>query len=181
MPYKIGGGGLPELYDPENGQYTNEEKQKLLEIEITNIKERYLSGNKKTFKPRFPILDFHSDEYCEFFVKYGIYELNRYLPYKKIEYLLKHSSEDDKSHFFNMYGYTSDEKGRNELFMQIMKHSDFGNMKFQKFNEYGVFVKVPTSMYNKKEGNFIYFTTIRKLEEDMIFHFVTAIPRKMED
>ena len=26
MPYKTGNGGKPELYDSENGQYTDEEK-----------------------------------------------------------------------------------------------------------------------------------------------------------
>lgn len=38
MPYKIGGGGLPELYNPNNGQYTDEEK-----------KTNYLTKNFQTW------------------------------------------------------------------------------------------------------------------------------------
>ena len=182
MPYKPGGGGLPELYDPENGQYTDEEKNKLFNEELSNMIKRYIFGNTNTYQPRYPILGFHTDEYCELYVKYAIYDLYRLLPYEKIEYLLTYTDKNDKSLFFNHFGYESNIKGRNELFIQIMNGSDFSKMKFQKFNKYGLFVKVPTEIYNKKDGkNNLNITTIWKYEKDKKFHFITAIPKKMED
>ena len=72
MPYKTGGGGLPELYDPDNGQYTDEEKAKLLDGEISNIVMRYIFGLSGTYDPRYPIYGFHSDEYRELYVKYKL-------------------------------------------------------------------------------------------------------------
>ena len=148
MPYKIGGGSMPELYNPDNGQYTDEQKSKLLEVELSNIVLRYLFGQAGTFDPRYPIHGFHSDEYCELYVKYRISIIYRNLSYDKINYLLTYRNKNDKSNFFRLLGYELNEGDINTLFKEIMDGSNFTKMKFNKLNQYGLFVKVPTKIRN---------------------------------
>lgn len=155
MPYKIGGGGLPQLYDPKNGQYTDEEKHEILNNELENMVKRYKFGMKDTYVPQFPIVGFHSNEYCEIYVKHTICDLLRFLPYEKIQYLLTYKIKDDKSIFFNLLGYKSDLIGRNELYEQIFIGSDFANMKFDRLDKYGIFVNVPTKIYHKIKQKYV--------------------------
>lgn len=54
-------------------------------------------------------------------------------------------------------------------------------MKFNKFNQYGIFVKVSTNIYNKNTLGFVNITTIWNYENDRTFHFITAIPKKWEE
>lgn len=143
--------------------------------------QRYIFGNTNTYYPRYPILGFHTNEYCELYVKRAIYEFSPILDYEKVRYLLRPADKDDKSLFFKLLGYNNDEIGKKELFFEIMKNSDFSRMKFQKLNQYGLFVKVPTNIYNKKKRIYMGITTIWKYLEDKNFYFVTAIPKKMED
>ncbi len=99
-PTKKGGGNQQELYDPENGQYTDKEKAKILDDGISNMVMRYIFGLDNTFEPRFPIFGFHNDEYCELYVKHRICKLYPCLSYNKIEYLLTPISKNDKNNFF---------------------------------------------------------------------------------
>lgn len=181
MPYKIGGGGMPELYDPDNGQYTDEQKSKLLEAELSNIVLRYIFGLDRTFDPRYPIYGFHSDEYCELYVKYRISIIYRNLSYDKINYLLTYRNKNDKSYFFRLLGYELSEGDIKSLFKEIMDGSNFTKMKFNKLNQYGLFVKVPTKIRNKKTLEYISITTIWKYTKDERIHFITAIPKEMEN
>ncbi len=181
MPYKIGGGGMPELYDPNNGQYTDEQKSKLLEKELSNIVLRYIFGLNGTFDPRYPIYGFHSDEYCDLYVKFRISNIYRNLPYDKIRYLLTSRNKNDKSNFFGLLGYELNDNDINSLFKEIIDGSNFAKMQFNKLNQYGLFVKVPTKIYDKRKLKYILITTIWKYTEDMQMHFITAIPKVMEN
>lgn len=181
MPYKRGGGGLPELYDPDNGQYTDEQKSKLLDTELSNIVLRYIFGLNGTFEPRYPIYGFHSDEYCELYVRFRIGNIYRNLPYDKIRYLLTNRSKNDKSYFLKLLGYELNNNDINNLFKEIIDGSNFAKMKFNKLNQFGLFVKVPTKIYNKRKLKYIYITTIWKYSKDEQMHFITAIPKIMEN
>ena len=181
MPYKIGGGGMPELYDPDNGQYTDEQKNKLLEGEISNIVLKYIFGLDGTFDPRYPIYGFHSDEYCELYVKYRISNFYKNLSRDKIKYLLTFRNKNDKSNFFRLLGYELNESDTNSLFKEIMDGSNFAKMKFNKLNQYGLFVKVPTKIRNKKTLEYVFITTIWKYTKDGRIFFITAIPKEMEN
>ena len=181
MPYKTGGGGCPELYDPDNGQYTDEEKAKLLDGEISNIVMRYIFGLSGTYDPRFPIYGFHSDEYCELYVKHRICKVYRVFPYEKMGYLLTHRDKDDKSHFFNLLGYRLNDDDKKALYDEIMDGADFAKMRFSKFDRFGLFVKVPTKIYDRGKRRHIRITTIWRYDKKEQFHFITAIPRILED
>ena len=183
MPYKNGGGGLPELYDPDNGQYTDEEKAKFLDGEISNMVMRYIFGLSRTYDPRFPIYGFHSDEYCELYVKHILRnsKISPFLPHEKIGYLLTHKDKDDKSHFFNLLGYGLNDEDKETLFEEIMGGADFAKMRFSKFNRFGLFVKVPTKIYDRTKRRYIRITTIWRHDKKEQFHFITAIPKILED
>lgn len=180
FPTKKGGGGKQELYDPENGQYTDEEKAKLLDDEISNMVMRYIFGLDDTFDPRFPIFGFHNDEYCELYVKHRICKLYRCLSYNKIEYLLTPISKNDKSNFFKLLGYGLNDTDKNILYKEIIDGTDFTKRKFNKLNEFGLFIKAPTKLYNKNRTKFVYITTIWKYGKDEKLTFITAIPKAME-
>ena len=183
MPYKTGGGGLPELYDPDNGQYTDEEKAKLLDGEISNIVMRYIFGLSGTYDPRYPIYGFHSDEYRELYVKYKLRDCKicAILPYEKIGYLLTHKDKDDKSHFFNLLGYELNDDDKKALCDEIMEGADFSKMKYSRSNEYGLLVEVPTKIYDRAKRRHIRINAIWLYDEKGQFNFVTAIPNILED
>lgn len=180
FPTKKGGGNKQELYDPENGQYTDEEKAKLLDDEISNMVMRYIFGLDNTFDPQFPIFGFHTDEYCELYVKHRICKLYRCLSYTKIEYLLTPISKNDKSNFFKLLGYELNDNDKNILYKEIIDGTDFTKRKFNKLNEFGLFIKAPTKLYNKNHTRFVYITTIWKYSKDEKLTFITAIPKVME-
>ncbi len=179
MSFKISNEKFQELYDPENKQYTDEEKNKLFNDELSNIIKRYIFGLQNTYPPRYPILGFHTEEYCELYVKHTISDLNRDLPYEKIEYLLTSTDSNDKSLFFNLIGYKNNENGRNELFIQIMKGLDFGNIKFLKLNKYGIFVDIPANIYSKRRNKIIKIPTVWKYDKNRMFHFITAFTKNV--
>lgn len=177
MPYKTGGGGMPELYDPDNGQYTDEQKSKLLDTELSNIVLRYIFGLSGTFEPRYPIYGFHSDEYCELYVRFRICKNQKYINYDKIDnYLLKPLLKNDKSLFFKLHGY--DISRRNELYKQLILNTDMTKMKFDHLNEFGILVNVPTQLYSYKEKKNILIYTVWIYKKDEWFHFVTVNLKK---
>lgn len=101
--YKPGGGNKPQLYDPNNGQYTSEEKDLLFDLELKNIKE-FIDAKVDTFEPRFPIFGFHNDEYCKLYSE-NIFKTKAFnVEFSKIkDYLLVYKKEGDKSNFLLMY------------------------------------------------------------------------------
>lgn len=173
-PKKHGGGGLPELYDPENGQYVSEEdKAKYLDNEIGNIVMRYIFGINGTYDPRFPIFGFHSDDYCELYVKYRICKIYQDIDYNKIDnYFLKPLTKNDKSNFFFEHGYDIDK--RDNLYDQLYYGTDFAKMKFDHLNPYGIIVKIPTKIYSYKEKKDILIYTVWIYRKDEKFHLVTV-------
>jgi len=173
FPTKKGGGGYQELYDPENGQYTDEEKNKFLDDEISNIVMRYIFGLNDTYDPRFPIFGFHSEEYCELYVKHRIYKDYKDLDYNKIDnYLLKPLDKNDKSYFFKLHGY--DKSKRDELYKQIIDRTDMSKMEFDHLNEYGILVEAPTKLYSYTDKKDINIWTVWIYKMDEWFHFVTV-------
>ena len=54
-------------------------------------------------------------------------------------------------------------------------------MKFSKFDRFGLFVKVPTKIYDRGKRRHIRITTIWRYDKKEQFHFITAIPRILED
>lgn len=180
-PTKEGGGGKQEFYDPTNGKYTDKEKAKFLDDEIANIVMRYIFGLSNTYDPRFPIFGFHNEEYCELYVKHRICKVQRDVPYLKMDYLLNFRKKDDKSLFFKLFGYQNNNRDKNLLFKEIMDGSDFSKMKFQKFTEYGIFVMVPTRIKVLNKEKRVEVTTIWRYSKDEWFHFVTLIPKCMEE
>ena len=172
-PTKKGGGGFSELYDPENGQYTDEEKSKYFDEEMANIVMRYVFGMQNTYDPRFPIFGFHSNDYCELYIKYRICKNYKDVNYNKIDnYLFKQLDKDDKSGFFKLNGY--DKTKRDELYKQLIERTDFTKMEFDRLNEYGILVKTPTKLYSYSHRKDIIIWTIWIYKTDEWFHFVTV-------
>lgn len=134
---------------------------------------RYLFGINDTYDPRFPIYGFHSDEYCELYVKHRICKDLKDISYDKIDnYFLKHQIKGDKSHFFFLHGY--DLSKRDELFNQIYYGSDFTKMEFDRLNKFGIMVRVPTQIYSYRERKNILIYTIWIYKKDEWFHLVTV-------
>ena len=173
FPKKIGGGNEPEFYDPETGEYSDEEKAKLLDNELANIVMRYIFNLNDTFDPQFPIFGFHTEEYCELYVKFRITKNYKDLDYNKIDnYLLKPLKKDDKSNFFTIHGY--DKSKRDELYNQIISNTDMLKKKFDHLNAYGIVIKAPTKIYSYKNKEYILITTVWIYKNDGWFHFVTV-------
>lgn len=171
---KPGGGNLPQLYNPENGKYTDEEKNKLFEKELANIVMRYMFGQTNTYHPRYPIYGFHNKEYCELYVKHAIYQANSDLPAEKVkDYLLKPKQKDDKSHFFNVHGYNL--SNWEKLLTAILSHTDYSQIEYDQLTEFGLFVTVPTTINSLYSGKKITFFTIWRYDQkDQWMHFVTV-------
>jgi hypothetical protein len=177
-PTKPGGGNLPQLYDPENGQYTDEEKTKLLEDEIANIVMRYIFGLTNTYEPRYPIYGFHNKEYCELYIRHAIYRADCDVPVEKVrDYLLKHRDRDDKSSFFKTLGY--DVTKWDELHNIITANTDFSKMEYDLFNEYGLRIDAPVTMKSLIDGKeFIFYGVWRYDRKDRLMHFITVDLKK---
>lgn len=177
LPKKIGGGGELEFYDPEDGRYasiTQERKNELFEQEMSNMVMRYIFDIKETYMPRFPIVGFHNDEYCELYVRHCIYKISRFMPWEKVtNYLLVKKLSGDKSKFFKLHGY--DQTKAQKLYDQIMEGADFTKMKYQKLKIYGIYVVVPTKIYSEKLYKHITINTIWLYKkEDERMHFITV-------
>ena len=182
MPYKTGGGGKPELYDPENGQYTDEEKNALFEQELGNIVLRNLFHDKEnTYEPRYPIDGFHTKIYCLFYVRETVAGSEIYVDDAKVrDYLVVLHEQNDKSKFFKKMGYTKD--NWQELHKEIYAGSDSKKVKFNKLNKHGLRVEIETEipilnekpLYMRFKTIWLYDEKTKKLK------FITAIPKDAE-
>ena len=180
-PFKPGGGNHPQLYDPNNGQYSQEQISKLFEEEMANIVMRYIFGlPQDTYYPRYPILGFHNDDYCKLYVRHAIYDIKKDIPEAKVrDYLLKYRKEDDKSKFFKMHGYSTDNYVK--LLEEIYYGSDFTRRRFERFDEFGLTIAVPTKIYSEKEHKKIMIITYWKYGYDKDYmHFITVNINKKE-
>lgn len=181
MFMKKGGGNKPQLYDPDNGQYSDEEKKVFFEQEMSNIVLRYIFGAKGTYEPRFPINGFHNADYCRLFLEHCLPGLNRDFPEEKVtEYLLKKREINDKSSFFALHGYTM--ANASELYQQLMDRADFSQMEFERLTDFGIKLSVPTEIFSKKEGKRIQIRTIWIYQRNEMMHFVTVdLKRRAKD
>ena len=181
LPMKPGGGSKPETFDPETGEYSEEEKTKLFDKEMTNIVTRYIFGMPEdTYYPRFPIFGFHNSDYAKIYVENAVSKIKKDISLQKItNYLLKYRPKDDKSYFFNSIGYSYENS--EQLYEEIYYGSDFSELKFQKFNEFGIFVAVPTIIKNIKTCEELQIITywIYK-QENGYMHFVSVNISKKE-
>lgn len=159
MPFKIGGRDKLQQYDPENGEYTDEEKAHFLEAEMINIMGRYQFGLKNTYLPRFPIYGFHSNEYCHLYVRHVITETERILDANKIKnYLLIFEEKSDKSIFFNNLGYY--QKDWEEIYYQIMNNTHLSKMNFTRLTKHGLFLKAETKIKSMDSFNYLKVETV---------------------
>ncbi len=95
-------------------------------------------------------------------------------------YPLMHEDNADKSHFFNLLGYESNDEDKEALYHEIMDGADFAKMKFSKFNRFGLFVRVPTKIHDRTKRRHIRITTIWRYDAEEHFNFVTSIPKILE-
>ena len=176
--YKKGGGEKLQLYDPKNGEYTDEDKKKLFEDEMSNIVLRCIFNDDDTYIPRYPIFGFHDDDYCRLYVGYCIKKPHFFINKKKVtDYLLTFRKNSDKSLFFKKQGYTLENS--NELYNQLIEGSNIDTIKYNKIHPYGLNVEMTTTIqsitYNKK----IAMKSIWRFEEDNNrLMFITVILKK---
>ncbi len=85
-----------------------------------------------------------------------------------------------KTIFFKLLGYVLNDTYKNILYKEIIDGTDFAKRKFNKLNEFGLFIKAPTKLYNKNRTKSVYITTIWKYDKDEKLTFITAIPKVME-
>ena len=176
---KIGGGNKPQDYDPENGQYVDEQKHSL-EDQMKNIVFRYIFGDFDTYDPFFPVYGFHDEDYCDMYVTFALKKPVKYFPEEKVtKYLLVWNKSGDKSNFFRIHGYSLDNRA-NELYDQILKNSDMSKRKFNRFTSKCLSIEVPTKIFSYKYNKNITIKTIWRVTENGQAHFITVVLEKGE-
>ena len=180
MPLKPGGGNRPELYDPKNGRYVADEefKKSSHELELSNVVARVVfkdyNPDSTLFTPRYPIFGYHSDLYNRMYVVDQVRGKPIFIRDNKVkDYLLKHNEINDKSHFFEIHGYSRD--NYIELRDAIINGTDSSRAKYNKMTHYGLFVEMQTKIYSRKEKDYIKIITIWKVDEKTLnLNFITV-------
>ena len=170
MPVKIGGGNKLQYYDKDAGEYSDEQKLDLNEIDKENlVMYHYYGIDDETIVFHFPNYKIHDIEYCEMFCQFAkdkvtLNEIND----EKIIYLLKFDPKKDKSTFLNNLGYNLNniQKLKDDIFNKTFLKS----LLFTRINKWGMSVIAPT----KLNGTIV--TSVWMLNADFTLRFITLIP-----
>ncbi len=172
MEFKLGGGKHLQPYDPENGQYTNEDLVRIKEKDMENLVLIYIFGlDYDSFYIHFPNYKIHDNDYCKLFVKYirtYIKNIDVVIEERKMNYLLKEVKSDDKSKFLLDLGY--DFINTEILMDEIRWGTDFKTSKFRNISKYTFNIMTKTTLRGK------IVTTGRQINEDGTVRFITLIP-----
>jgi len=169
MPLKPGGGNHMQLYDSQNGEYTEEEKDRMKSYDSFALWSYELNGNNNKFKFHFPIQGVHENEYCYDFIrliKNSIHE--PIFIEEKMKYLLTFRTKDDKSKFILSLSYSVNKPY--ELFKDICKNTIRDSIEFSRFSYGKIIVTAKTYLKGKL------VKTIWRLEQNLDIYFVTLIP-----
>lgn len=172
MPFKPGGGYVPQPYNAKNGQYID--KMKFNELELHKIKKFI---NEHTFfvgdEPNWPTFSWHNDEYNKIFVQAYRHRFNpQQINENKIKYLLTWKDTNDKSNFLIKLGY-------NISNIQCLQEDLINCAKFElsiynKIHEYGLKIYVPVKLKNK----FVVASWIFENKSDRKLKFVTLLEKE---
>ncbi len=158
-----------QLYDSQNGEYTDQEKQRMRFYDNFAILSFKWNGEKSLYKFHFPIEGVHEKEYCQDFVccvRNDIREPEYNEP--KMNYLLTLHRSNDKSKFLKGLGYSKTNPYL--LFHDICSGTKRDTIEFSRFSHNTMLLKVMTILKDKT------VTSVWKLDEKLRFHFVTLIP-----
>lgn len=172
MPYKKGGGGKPELYDEENGEYTEEEKRRKNYKDFDKAFFRFFL-DCKNLEISFPNPKWNDQEYCDLFVKYFKQEkINSVIEMPKMKYLLSFHQNNDKSKFLK------DKLGYDELklYNDIANKTDFSTMTYSDLTEYGIKVIACTKLKSQFNDKEYLVTSVWQITKDRIVRFITLYP-----
>jgi len=172
MEFKLGGGRHMQPYDPENGQYTDEDALIIGEKDMENLVLVYLFGmDYDHLVFHFPNYKIHNEDYCEMFVKYirrFIKNEDAIVETRKIEYLLSVHYQRDKSSFLNKIGYNRDNV--EQLIEDIRWNTDFQTATFKTINNFTFNFKAKTTI-----NNYV-VTTAWQLSKNGDIRLITLIP-----
>lgn len=176
MPTKPGGGNLPQEYDPDNGQYTDEAKASMLKQDLRALDRlKHSSIIIRGYEPHFPTHGIHNDEYNKKFVELYRHEFkNPSIAKGKIGYLFKYNEKGDKSSKLTEWGYSS--YWPEYLEKDIMKNTDFKTVKYDRMSiskdgKHGyLIVKAITWLNNHRT------TTCWEVHKDYTLTFTTLVP-----
>ena len=159
-----------QLYEERNGQYTEEESNRMLKNDRVALYVYQILGEKAPWPFHFPIQNVHDEEYCRDFLNAIKGSIKALICRKsKIDYLLPFKEKDDKSVFLNRLGYTR--LNSEKLFDEIFKGVQIDSLKYVRFS-FGCFMcKAKTRIQGKL------VTTVWVLEKNLTLRFVTLIPR----
>jgi len=169
MPLKLGGGNHMQLYDSQNGEYTDQEKERMRSNDNFALWSYKWNGENNKFKFHFPVEGVHEKEYCKDFVR-CIREDIREPIYNqsKMNYLLTFRQNDDKSLFLKSLGYSMHTFYM--LFRDICVGTKRDTIEFAKFSHGEMILEAKTVL----KGRLV--KTIWRLEKDLRVSFVTLIP-----
>jgi len=174
MPLKPGGGGLPQPYDPDNGQYTDKMKSDMLKNDSRSLFTlKYYGYTIVGEEPHFPTYGIHDDNYGKLFVETHKHYFNSpsIADSKTINYLLDEVKSGGKSKLLNLMGYWK--INYTTLAHDILHNTNFETIKYNMRSEYCLKVKALTVIGGT------WMTTIWKVDpKDYKLQFVTLIPRK---
>jgi hypothetical protein len=169
MPLKRGGGNHMQLYDSRNGEYTDQEKERMRDYDDWVISSFEIYGEESTCKFHFPIEGVHKTDYCIRFVRNIRSDLIAPSFVKpKMDYLLTYQSKNDKSKFLNGLGYSINNPY--ELFRDICVNTERESIEFSKFSFGEMLVVAKTVLKGKL------VKTVWKIEKNLTINFVTLIP-----
>ena len=172
MEFKLGGGRHLQPYDPENGQYTDEDFAKIKEKDMENLVLIYIFGlDYDHLSFHFPDYRIHDKEYCEMFAKYirqYIKNEDVVIEERKMGYLLRKTNADDKSEFLLGLGY--DLADIRKLMSDIRWGTDFTVSKFRNIGEFTFNIMAKTTLKGKV------VTTAWQISKDGTVRFITLIP-----
>ncbi|MCQ3914388.1 MAG: hypothetical protein MJ201_01005 [Mycoplasmoidaceae bacterium] len=137
MPYKPGGGYLPQPYDPDNGQYTDEDKASMSKSDMRALNQLRSSHTITVgYEPHFPTQGIHDEEYNKQFVELFRHKFEKpSIPENKCSYLMSSNATHDKSGFLRSIGYSK--YSLFELNDDILKNTDFATIKYSRMKQGG--------------------------------------------
>lgn len=170
MPYKKGGGNLPQLYDIETGQYDDETKTKINENDKKSlVLVHYFGIHYNELDFHFPAYGLHDDEYCDIFVKYCRRIIRNFdVDINKCVYFLRPTVKNDKSKFLVSLGYSI--SNPENLLSDIYCNTYVDTLTFSSFNKGYLRCIAKTILKGK------IVTSVWELKTNFHIRLITIIP-----